>query len=73
MLALNLLQVKGLSLDKVMPLVEKYPTPLRLFEAFERAASDPRGRVAFLKDCGITGKALHDKLWTLYGSAEPLQ
>lgn len=73
MLALNLLQVKGLSLDKVMPLVEKYPTPLRLFEAFERATSDPRGRAAFLKDCGITGKALHDKLWALYGSAEPLQ
>ncbi|XP_037500422.1 crossover junction endonuclease MUS81-like [Rhipicephalus sanguineus] len=73
MLALNLLQVKGLSLDKVMPLVERYPTPIRLFEAFERAASDPRGRSAFLKDCGIPGKALHDKLWTLYGSSEPLQ
>lgn len=73
MLALNLLQVKGLSLDKVMPLVEKYPTPIRLFEAFERAASDPRGKTAFLKDCGITGKALHEKLLALYGSALPLQ
>ncbi|KAH9384998.1 hypothetical protein HPB48_027032 [Haemaphysalis longicornis] len=29
MLALTLLQVKGLSLDRVMPLVERYPTPAR--------------------------------------------
>ncbi|KAK8787386.1 hypothetical protein V5799_022835 [Amblyomma americanum] len=73
MMALNILQVKGMSLDKVMPLVQKYPTPMRFFEAFDKAASDPRGKTAFLKDCGITGKALHDKLWALYGSAEPLQ
>lgn len=72
MMALNLLQVKGLSLDKVMPLVQKYPTPMRFFEAFDKAASDPRGKTAFLKDCGISGKALHDKLWALYGSSEPL-
>ncbi|XP_077536358.1 structure-specific endonuclease subunit MUS81-like [Haemaphysalis longicornis] len=72
MLALSLLQVKGLSLDRVMPLVERYPTPARLFGAFDKAASDPRGRTAFLKDCGITGKALHEKLWTLYGSSQPL-
>lgn len=72
MLALSLLQVKGLSLDRVMPLVERYPTPARLFGAFDKAASDPRGRTAFLKDCGITSKALHEKLWTLYGSSQPL-
>ncbi|KAH8419822.1 hypothetical protein KR009_002910 [Drosophila setifemur] len=59
----QLLQLHSLSLDRAMAIVERYPTPRRLLEAYEESAGDQEARLLLAKiPCGPLERPLGDKL-----------